>query len=125
MTLTFILVATTTILILKLKQNAQSVRILLEPGNELRVGHRSYTHNSRPIRFVLLFLRGQYCRPHGAIHVWHNFNLPRGELFLVPFDPLQPYTTWTWLEQESRRNDQAGAAAAFALAQPVAAPFDH
>ena len=34
-------------------QSAQSIRILLEPGNEFRVGHRSYTHNSRPLRLVL------------------------------------------------------------------------
>ena len=71
-------------------QNAQSIRILLEPGRELRVGHRSYTHNSRFMRMFLQYLCGLFCQPPLVIRLNRNFNLPTGALFIVLFYPELP-----------------------------------
>lgn len=88
-------------------QIAQSVRILLDVGSELRVEHRSWTHNSRTIRLVLVYLRDRHAEPYGGIPLIHNFHLRSGALFLAPFDPNESQTTWTWLEEESARNNHA------------------
>ena len=90
------------------RQDSYSYQILLDTGTELRIQNSGWGQNSYDSRLVLHYLCGNYSIPNGGIRVYHNFNLPDGDLFLVPFDPFQMHVTWKWLEEESTRNDHAG-----------------
>ena len=90
------------------RHDSYSYQIFLDTGTKLRIQNSGWGQNSYDSRLVLYYLRWKYSIPNGGIRVYHNFNLPDGDLFLVPFDPFQKHVNWKWLEEESTRNDRAG-----------------
>ena len=107
------------------QQDVYDIRVLLDKKTEFRIGNSSWDIDSRGTRLVFVFLRYPWREPNGGIYVCHNFNLPNGRLYLVPYDPDQSQVTWSWLEKESARNDRTDYLAAHPAANAhVESPWD-